>query len=219
MAILDPVKPKILSARLIPNVHPDFAAQLGLRPDQRSLALITCDIDDSLYVSLDEATKKADVEVVYAHSFYAGSAHASGPLSGEIIGILAGPNPAEARAGLQACIAYAEEEAWFRSANDDDTLVFFAHTLSRSGSYLSKEAGVPEGTPLAYLIAPPIEATFALDAALKAAEVEMRLWWKPPSETNFSGGLLAGSQSACRAACQAFQDAVLDVARSPLSHS
>jgi ethanolamine utilization protein EutL len=219
MAILDPVKPKILAARLIPNVHPDFAAQLALRPDQRSLALITCDIDDSLYASLDEATKKADVEVVYAHSFYAGSAHASGPLSGEIIGILAGPNPAEARAGLQACIAYAEEEAWFRSANDDDTLVFFAHTLSRSGSYLSKEAGVPEGTPLAYLIAPPIEATFALDAALKAAEVEMRLWWKPPSETNFSGGLLAGSQSACRAACQAFQDAVLDVARNPLSHS
>jgi ethanolamine utilization protein EutL len=219
MAILDPVKPKILAARLIPNVHRDFAAQLGLRPDQRSLSLITCDIDDSLYVSLDEATKKADVEVVYAHSFYAGSAHASGPLSGEIIGILAGPNPAEARAGLQACIAYAEEEAWFRSANEDDTLAFFAHTLSRSGSYLSKEAGVPEGTPLAYLIAPPIEATFALDAALKAAEVEMRLWWKPPSETNFSGGLLAGSQSACRAACQAFQDAVLDVARNPLSHS
>ena len=90
MAVLDPVKPTILSARLIPNVHPDFAAQIGLRPDQRSLALITCDIDDSLYVSLDEATKKADVEVVYAHSFYAGSAHASGPLSGEIIGILAG---------------------------------------------------------------------------------------------------------------------------------
>jgi len=69
------------------------------------------------------------------------------------------------------------------------------------------------------LIAPPIEATFALDAAVKAAEVEMRLWWKPPSETNFSGGLLAGSQSACRAACQAFQDAVLDVARSPLSRA
>jgi ethanolamine utilization protein EutL len=218
MAVLDPVKPTILSARLIPNVHPDFAAQLKLRPEQRSLGLVTCDIDDSLYVSLDEATKMAEVEVVYAHSFYAGSGYPSGPLSGEIIGILAGPNPAEARAGLNACIGYAEEEAWFRSANDDDSLTFFAHTLSRSGSYLSKEAGVPEGTPLAYLIAPPIEATWALDAALKAAEVEMQLWWNPPSETNFSGGLLSGSQSACRAACQAFADAVLDVARAPLAY-
>jgi ethanolamine utilization protein EutL len=216
MAVLDPVKPTILSARLIPNVHPDFAAQLQLRPDQRSLALVTCDIDDALYVSLDESTKKAEVEVVYAHSFYAGSSHASGPLSGEIIGILAGPDPAEARAGLNACIAYAEDSAWFYSANDDDTLAFFAHTLSRSGSYLSKEAEVDEGDPLAYLIAPPIEATYALDAALKAADVVMKLWWNPPSETNFSGGLLTGSQSACRAACQAFQDAVLDVARDPV---
>ncbi len=216
MAILDPVKPNILSARLIPNVHPDYAEQMGLRPDQRSLALITCDIDDSLYVALDEATKMAEVEVVYAHSFYAGSSYPSGPLSGEIIGILAGPNPAEARAGLNACIAYAEEQAWFFSANADSSLIFFPHTISRTGSYLSKEAGVPIGTPLAYVIAPPIEATYAIDAALKAAEVELKVWWKPPSETNFAGALLAGSQSACRAACQAFQDAVLDVAASPL---
>ncbi|MBN1921895.1 MAG: ethanolamine utilization microcompartment protein EutL [Anaerolineae bacterium] len=215
MAMLDPVKPHILSARLIPNVHPDFAAQLGLRPEQRSLALITCDMDDALYVSLDEATKMAEVEVVYAQSFYAGSSYSSGPLSGEIIGILAGPDPAEARAGLSACIAYAETEAWFYSANVDDTLIFFPHTISRSGSYLSQVAGVPIGTPLAYLIAPPLEATFAIDAALKAAEVTFCVWWKPPSETNFSGALLTGTQSACRAACIAFQEAVLDVARDP----
>ncbi|HEY81058.1 MAG TPA: ethanolamine utilization microcompartment protein EutL [Anaerolineae bacterium] len=219
MAVLDPIKPTILAARLIPNVHPDFAAKLELKPHHRSLALITCDIDDSLYVALDEATKKADVEVVYAHSFYAGSAHASGPLSGEIIGILAGPNPAEARAGMDAAIAYAEEKAWFYAADDQGEIAFFPHTISRSGSYLSKEAGVPEGAPLAYLIAPPIEATYAIDAALKAAEVTMRLWWAPPSETNFAGALLSGSQSACRAACSAFQDAVLDVARSPKKYT
>jgi ethanolamine utilization protein EutL len=218
MGILDPVKPTILAARLIPNVHPGFAAKLNLRPDQRSLALVTCDIDDSLYVSLDEATKKADVEVVYAHSFYAGSGYPSGPLSGEIIGILAAPDPAEARAGLNACIQYAEEEAWFYSADEAGELNFFPHTISRTGTYLSKEADVPVGTPLAYLIAPPLEATYAIDAAVKAADVEMKLWWAPPSETNFGGGLLSGSQSACRAACMAFQDAVLSVARDPKTY-
>ena len=216
MAILDPIKPTILSARIIPNVDLSFAAELELKPEHKSLALITCDIDDCLYVALDEATKMAEVEVVYAHSFYAGSGHASGPLSGEIIGILAGPDPAEARAGLNACIEYAMEFTYFLSANDDNSLAFFPHTISRTGSYLSKEAGVPEGTPLAYLIAPPIEATYAIDAALKAAEVEMRVWFKPPSETNFSGALLSGTQSACRAACMAFQDAVLEVAQSPI---
>ena len=215
MAVLDPIKPTILSARAIPNVQRDFAAKLGLTDEQRSVGILTCDIDDSLYVALDEATKAAEVEVVYARSFYAGSDHASGPLSGEIIGILAGPDPAEVRAGLTAAIDYAENEAWFHAANDAGDLAFFAHTLSRTGRYLSKEAGVDEGTPLSYLIAPPIEATIGVDAALKAAEVQLQVWFEPPSETNFSGALLSGTQSACRAASQAFQDAVLDVARDP----
>lgn len=215
MAILDPIKPTILSARAIPNVHRDFAAKLGLTDTQRSVGILTCDIDDSLYVALDEATKAAEVDVVYAHSFYAGSGHASGPLSGEIIGILAGPDPAEVRAGLTAAIDFAQQEAWFYAADEAGDLAFFAHTISRTGRYLSAEAGVDEGTPLSYLIAPPIEATIGVDAALKAAEVELKVWFEPPSETNFSGGLLTGTQSACRAACQAFQDAVLDVARDP----
>lgn len=215
MAVLDPIKPRILATRVIPNVDRGLAAQLSLREDQRSIALVTCDIDDSLYVSLDDATKKADVEVVYARSFYAGSAHASGPLSGEIIGILAAPSPAEAAAGLSACVDYAHNEAWFHAADDEGDLAFFAHTISQTGSYLSKEAEVAQGTSMAYLIAPPLEATFALDAALKAAEVEMAVWFAPPSETNFSGGYLVGEQSAVVAACAAFRDAVLEVAAMP----
>ena len=215
MAVLDPIKPTILAARVIPNVDRGLAARLGLREDQRSIALVTCDIDDSLYVSLDEATKMADVEVVYAHSFYAGSAHASGPLSGEIIGILAAPSPAEARAGLAACVAYAQDEAWFHTADEAGDLAFFAHTISRTGSYLSREAEVAQGSSMAYLIAPPLEATYALDAALKAAEVELAVWFAPPSETNFSGGYLVGPQSAVVAACGAFRDAVLEVAALP----
>lgn len=216
MAVMDPIKPTILATRIIPNVDRTFAARLGLRDDQRSIALVTCDIDDSLYVSLDEATKMAEVEVVYAKSFYAGSAHASGPLSGEIIGILAGPNPAEARAGLAACVAYAQEQAWFYAADPAGDLAFFAHPISRTGSYLSKEAEIEPGTPMAYLIAPPLEATYALDLALKAADVEMKVWFEPPSETNFSGGFLVGAQSAVVAACNAFRDGVLEIAEQPL---
>jgi ethanolamine utilization protein EutL len=215
MAVLDPIKPQILAARVIPNVDRGLADRLGLRDDQRSVALVTCDIDDSLYVSLDEATKAADVQVVYAHSFYAGSAHASGPLSGEIIGVLAAPSPAEARAGLAACVAYAQDEAWFHAADEAGELAFFAHPVSRTGSYLSKEADVAPGTSLAYLIAPPLEATLGLDQALKAAEVDLAVWFAPPSETNFSGGYLVGEQSAVVAACAAFRDAVLEVAAMP----
>ncbi len=215
MGILDPVKPSILAVRLIPNVDRGFAEKLKLGDRHRALGLITCTIDDALYVSLDEATKFAEVDVVYAKSFYAGSGYASGPLSGEIIGMLAGPTPAEVRSGVDACVAFCEEEAWFYSADEDGTLNFFPHLISSTGTYLSETAGIATGEPLAYLIAPPLEATYGLDLAMKAADVNMQVYFEPPSETNFAGGLLTGSQSACRAACAAFQDAVLEVAANP----
>ncbi|MFV0458376.1 MAG: ethanolamine utilization microcompartment protein EutL [Actinomycetales bacterium] len=215
MAILEPVKPSVLAVRLIPNVDRGFAEKLGLADHHRALGIITCDIDDSLYVSLDEATKFAEVDVVYAKSFYAGSGYPSGPLSGEIIGMLGGPTPAEVGSGVDACVTYAEEQAWFYAADDAGELTFFPHLISSTGTYLSGEAGIPAGEPLAYLIAPPLEATYALDLAMKAADVTMQTYFEPPSETNFSGGLLTGSQSACRAACSAFQDAVLEVAANP----
>ena len=131
-----------------------------------------------------------------------------------MIGILAGPSPAEVTAGLRAAAAFARENG-FRSANADDSVVYFAHTVSSTGTYLSRLAQVREGEALAYLIAPPLEAMVGLDAALKASDVELKTFYAPPSETNFGGGLLTGTQSACRAACEAFAEAVTQVAAAP----
>ena len=212
----DPLKARLLSVKIIPNVNPEMGASLNLRPEQRSLGIVTADSDDVTYTALDEATKKADVEVVYAKSFYGGAANANTKLAGEIIGIIAGPNPAEVRSGLNAVEDFIENDAWFVSANEDDTIPYYAHCVSRTGSYLSKVAGVKEGDAIAYVIAPPLEAMYALDAALKAADVRLAAFYGPPSETNFGGGLLTGSQSACKAACDAFAQAVIFVAENPV---
>jgi ethanolamine utilization microcompartment shell protein EutS len=135
MAILDPIYATPLAVRLIPNVDRDFAEKLGLRPEQRSIGLITADNDDATYVAIDEATKMADVEVAYARSFYAGARHASGLLSGEIMAILAGSNPAEVRAGLHAALEYMKHAAIWYSANADASIAFFPHLISRTGSF------------------------------------------------------------------------------------
>lgn len=211
----DPVKATVLATKIIPNVNRELAEKLGIEPDQRSLALITADCDDVTYTALDEATKAADVKVVYAKSFYAGAANASTKLAGEIIGILAGPNPEEVKSALAACVDMIENVAHFISANEDDSIVYFAHCISRTGSYLSETAGILEGQALAYLIAPPIEAMYAVDAALKAADVQLCQLYAPPSETNFAGALLTGSQAACKSACDAFAEAVEFVADTP----
>ncbi|MDF1510008.1 ethanolamine utilization microcompartment protein EutL [Robertmurraya sp. DFI.2.37] len=208
----------ILSVKIISNISPDMAKELDLKPYHKSLGLITADTDDVTYTALDEATKAADVEVVYAKSLYAGSANASTKLAGEIIGILAGPSPAEVRSGLSAAVDFIENGAHFISANDDNSIPYFAHCVSRTGSYLSQVAGIKEGEALAYLIAPPLEAMYGLDAALKAANVTIAAFYGPPSETNFGGGLLTGSQSACKAACDAFAEAVQFVAENPTNY-
>lgn len=213
-----PMKTTVLSVRIIPNADPMLLQNLDIPEGHRSLGVFTTDCDDVSYAALDEATKKADVQVAYARSMYAGAANANTALAGEFIGILSAENPAEIRSGLEAALLYIENDARFFSANDDDSVVYFAHCISRTGSYLSKAANVPEGTSMAYLIAPPLEAMVGLDAALKAANVEMKVFYGPPSETNFAGGLLTGDQAACRAACEAFADAVCGIAASPTEY-
>jgi ethanolamine utilization protein EutL len=214
----DPLRTTVLSVKLIPNVDRDMAKKLELPEGHKSIGMLTTDCDDVGYTALDEATKKADVKVVYAKSFYGGAANANTKLAGEFIGILSGPNPAEVRSGLNAAIDFIENDACFYSANDDDSIAYYAHCVSRTGSFLSELAGVPEGQAIAYLIAPPIESMYALDAALKAADVKLAQFFGPPSETNFGGGLLTGSQSACKAACDAFAEAVKFVADNPTTY-
>ncbi len=216
--INSPLKSNVLSMKIIPNLTEDLIKELKLPEGHRSIGLFTTDCDDVAYTALDEATKKADVKVVYGRSFYGGAANANTKLAGEVIGIISGPNPAEVRSGLDAITGVIENDAYFISANDDDSIPYYAYCISRSGSYLSEAAGVPEGTAIAYLIAPPEEAIYGLDAALKAADVKIGAFYGPPSETNFGGGLLTGSQSACKAACSAFADAVKYIANNPTEY-
>ena len=214
----DRQKASDLAVRMIPNVDLAMCKEFSMPEGHRSIGLITSDCDDVTYTALDDATKKADIKVVYAKSFYGGAANANTKLAGEVIGIISGPNPAEVKSGLSAVVDFVENEAAFISANEDDSIAYYAHCISRTGSYLSEVAGIPEGESIAYLIAPPLEAMYALDVALKSANVELVAFYGPPSETNFGGGLLTGSQSACKAACDAFAEAVKAVAANPLGY-
>ena len=198
---------KVLSVRYLQNA----ALSQALGTEKKCLAMLTADCDDATYIALDAATKAADAEVVYAESFYAGAANASQPHAGEVIGILGADTPGDARSAMEAALG-ALKTVGFETVCG---VSFLAHTVSSAGSFLAREADVPPGSALAYLIAPPLESLYALDAAMKAADVTLRRFYGPPSRTNFGGGLLSGTQSACDAACQAFKRAVEEVARFP----
>ena len=199
----------VLAVQYLSAVSPELSRALGT--DAPCLGLITTDSDDPTYIALDQATKDAQVSVCYGRSFYAGAANASTPYAGEVVGILAGPTPGAVRSGMESALRELERVGF----DEVKGVPCLAYTVSRCGSFLSKEAGVPEGTPIAYLIAPPLESMYALDAALKAADVKLCKLYNPPTETNFGGGLLTGTQSACAAACAAFREAVEKIARQP----
>ena len=202
---------KVLAVRYLANASPALCKALGAPKGYPSLAMLTTDSDDATYIALDAATKAADVKVCYGRSFYAGAANASTPNAWEVIGILAGATPGAVRSGMEAALSTLERVGFDQTGQ----VPFLAHTVSSVGSYLAKEAGVPEGSAIAYLIAPPLEAMYAMDSALKAADVKLCKLYTPPSETNFGGGLLSGTQSACDAACAAFAEAVAEVAARP----
>jgi ethanolamine utilization protein EutL len=220
--MLEPIPPTILAVRRIERADPALLAAYGADPDRHvSLGLITCDQDDALYVALDEATKHAPVDVVFARSFYAGAAHASGRLSGEILGVLAAADPQAIEDGLAALLRCLAHDACFYDADGHRTVTVFPHVIGSLGHYLSAQAGLAVGEPMAYLVAPPLEATLGLDAALKAAAVRAVKIIVPPTETNFAcawlTGIDPGDLSACEAAAEAYAEAVVEVAGRPLS--
>ncbi len=201
----------VLAVRYLANA-PAMAKALGAPEGYPCLGLITADSDDPTYIALDAATKAADVKVCYGASFYAGAANASTPHAGEVLGVLAGPTPGAVRSGMEAALSTLQTVGFDMAGK----VPYLAHTVASCGSFLAKEAGVKEGTAIAYLIAPPLESMYAMDAALKAADVKLCKLYEPPSPTNFGGGLLSGTQAACQAACAAFADAVAEVAARPL---
>ncbi len=214
--ILEPILPTVLSVRRLPNADPAMIRAYGGDPARhRSLGLVTVDQDDPTYVALDEATKHAPVDVIFAKSFYAGARHASGRLSGEILGVIAAGEPEAIDAGLEALLRCLAHDACFYAADEKATVTVFPHVITSLGEYLAREANLPVGEPMAYLVAPPIEASIALDAALKAADVRAVRVMTPPTETNFAACWLTGSLADCEAAAVAYANAVVDVAASP----
>ncbi len=187
-----------------------------MQEGHRSLGLITTDCDDVSYAALDEATKKADVSVAYARSMYAGSSNAM-VVAGEFIGILSGENPEDVKSGLAAAVSYIENDACFYSANNDDSIVYFAQCISRTGSYPGDgRCAGRNGNGLSDRTAVGSGDGTGCGVESGRCGNEPVLW--ATYRANFAGGLLTGDQAACRAACEAFRETICRIAEHPVEN-
>jgi len=213
MSVFEPIKPKITSVRKIPYINQFLAHELEINTNHISAGLITTTQQHSLIVSLDEATKESDAEVIFRNGYYAGISPSS--VSGEAMGIFSGENPTVIDNALKATIHYLEEKAFYYYADENNKIKFFPHVIGSIGRFLSRETGLEEGESIAYLIAPPIEAVIAFDYALKNSDTKLVKFFKPPTITNMAGGYLTGSLSDCQAAAEAFGEKIIEMVKNP----
>lgn len=155
----DKIYPEILSMVLITQVSEGLKADLQLSEEHTSCAVITATIDDFVFLALDEATKKADVDVTYTGSFYGGNPNSSSKLQGEGIGIFAGKTVASVQAAIDAIYDfYDSRRVYAVSCNDEDSIAYLTYTAASVGTYFAKTMDIPLGCSMAYLVGPPIES-------------------------------------------------------------
>ena len=210
------LKTKMLSQKVIANVSDEMARVYDLPEGHQSVGFFSVDNDDAGYLAVDDATKKADIKVIRAETFYAGRLGSWSRYGGSVFVMISGPKVADVKSGL----AYAKDFI------DNRTelcclMAIRARRSTRSAfrgpeSFFGISAGIEEGTAYAYLVGGPIETNYALDKALKAGETRIARYWYPPSHANSSGAVLAGTESACRAAAQAFVEGAAHAIEHPM---
>lgn len=207
---------KMLSQKIIANVSDEFARIYKLPEGHQSVGFFSVDNDDAGYLAVDDATKKADIKVIHAETFYGGSLCSWSRYGGSVFIMFSGPKVADVRSGLAYVKDFIDNRTQLCNFNGDRGTAFYAQCIPRAGKFFKDFCGIEEGTAYAYLVGGPIETNYALDKALKASETRIARYWYPPSHANSSGAVLAGTESACQAAARAFVEALSTAIENPM---
>lgn len=194
----------VLAQKIIADISPEFAACYQLPEDHRNVAIFSCDNDDAAFVAADDATKKANVTVQHASATYAGMKGGWSKYGGCVFVLMSGPKIEDVRSGLRYAKDFVENHSALANFDGIAAFGFYAQCIPRVGTYYGNMLGIPPDSAYAYLLGPPIEANYALDKALKSGDVTMVNYWYPPAKVNSSGGIIYGTESACRAATESF---------------
>lgn len=203
--------------KVIPNVNSRYRMLWDFPRDHQSIGLISCDIEDVMDFALDDASRKARIHVIHVETVYGGADYSWSRFGGEITAVISGPRVEDVRSGLMYIRDHIEHKCGSYVIDDDESMAFYVECLPRIGRYYQAHYGLPEGIALAKLVASPVEATYGLDRALKASNTKLVELYDAPSRVNTGGALLCGSEAACRAAVEAFAEAVQYCYAHPMS--
>lgn len=201
-------KTSVLRAQIVPNVTQFYKDFLDIPEDHQSIGFLSTDCEEVLYLALDDATKKANVKVAFVNSANVGLGNLWAHVRGVVIGMLSGPKVQDVRMGMLYAKDFIERHSNYYMFDEDEDRYCYAHLIPRSGPYYLDKYQIPLGSAVAHLAAEPVAATYGLDQALKTGDTRIAHLYRIPTRTNMGGGILYGTESACRAAANAFLNAV-----------
>ncbi len=210
------VQTHILSQKIIANVNPELAKVYKVPEDHQSIGFFSCDNDDVAYLAADDATKKANIKVLHAETFYGGERCSWSKYGGSVFVLISGPKVTDVRSGLAYIKDFVECRSLLCNFDGDPGTSFYAQCIPKVGKYFQEAFDIPEGMSYAYLVGGPIETNYALDKALKSSDTKIANYWYPPSHANSSGAVVYGTESACQSATRAFVDALQMAIRNPM---
>ncbi len=207
----------VLAQKIIADIRPEFAACYRLPEGHKNVAIFSCDNDDVAFVAADDATKKANITVQHASAFYSGMKGGWAKYGGCVFVLMSGPKIEDVRSGLMYVNDFVSNHCALATFDGIPQFSCYAQCIPRVGTYYGKMLNIPGDSAYAYLLGPPIEANYALDQALKSGEVTLARYWYPPAKVNSGGGIICGSESACKAATNSFIQGLHYAFENPLS--
>lgn len=210
------MKTNMLSQKLIANVSPALAKAYHLPEGHTAMGFFSTDNDDVAYLAADDASKKANIKVIHIETFYGGQTCSWSKYGGSVFALISGPKVSDVKSGLSYIRDFIECRSTLCNFDGDEGTSFYAQCIPKSGKYFKEFCNIEEGSAYAYLVGGPIETNYALDKALKAGKTEIARYWYPPSHANSSGAVLVGTESACKAATQAFIEALRFATEHPM---
>ena len=211
----DLLRGKFVSNRLLTDVEDCMLEQYELPEGHIDIGLFTTACDGVGYVAADDATKKANVEVPKIYTTYGGCGKFN---DGQVFGVISGPKVSDVERGLRYVRAFTEQQSTLYSISEDDSTMIYAQCVPRIGRYFSKAYNLPEGSSIAYLIAPAMQGAIGIDEALTQANVEVVRFWSSPTESNMSGAILTGREAQCDIAVKAFRDVIIEAVQVPIEY-
>lgn len=91
----------MLSQKVIANVTPEFARVYNIPEGHTSVGFFSADNDDIGYLAVDDASKKANIKLIHAETYYGGTTCSWSKYGGSVFVLFSGPKVEDVKSGLR----------------------------------------------------------------------------------------------------------------------